>query len=200
MDMNRRQFFRVSSAGLVGSSLVAMGFSPTAALAQTRNFKLARTTETRSTCPYCSVSCGLVLYTLGDRAKNVKSTIVHVEGDPDHPVNRGTLCPKGAGVMDMIQSKERVLNPQVREAGSRDGVEDDLLGRGAHACGQAHEGRPRCRPRQDRREGRQDDHGQPLEHQRDPGQQSASSNESGYLSVKVARGLGMVALDTQARI
>jgi formate dehydrogenase major subunit len=82
----------------------ALGFSPTAALAETRNFKLARTTETRSTCPYCSVSCGLIMYTLGDKAKNVKSTIIHIEGDPDHPVNRGTLCPKGAGVMDMIQS------------------------------------------------------------------------------------------------
>jgi formate dehydrogenase major subunit len=112
MDMNRRQFFRVSGAGLVGSSLVAMGFSPTAALAETRNFKLARTTETRSTCPYCSVSCGLVMYTLGDKAKNVKSTIVHIEGDPDHPVNRGTLCPKGAGVMDMIQSPNRVKVPR----------------------------------------------------------------------------------------
>ena len=120
MDMNRRQFLRVSGAGLVGSSLVALGFSPMAALAETRNFKLARTTETRSTCPYCSVSCGLILYTLGDKAKNVKSTIVHVEGDPDHPVNRGTLCPKGAGVMDMIQSPNRVKHPQVREAGSND--------------------------------------------------------------------------------
>ena len=118
MDMNRRQFFRVSGAGLVGSSLVAMGFSPTAALAETRNFKLARTTETRSTCPYCSVSCGLIMYTLGDKAKNVKSTIIHIEGDPDHPVNRGTLCPKGAGVMDMIQSPNRVKHPQVREAGA----------------------------------------------------------------------------------
>ena len=41
MDMNRRHFFRVSGAGLVGSSLVALGFSPTQALAQTRNFKPA---------------------------------------------------------------------------------------------------------------------------------------------------------------
>ncbi|RZL95063.1 MAG: sulfate ABC transporter substrate-binding protein, partial [Variovorax sp.] len=52
MDMSRRQFFRVSGAGLVGSSIAALGFSPTAALAETRNFKLARTTETRNTCPY----------------------------------------------------------------------------------------------------------------------------------------------------
>jgi formate dehydrogenase major subunit len=76
-------------------------------LAEARNFKLARTTETRSICPYCSVSCGMVIYTLGDKAKNVKSRIVHIEGDPDNPVNRGTLCPKGAGVMDMIQSPNR---------------------------------------------------------------------------------------------
>ena len=58
MDMKRRQFFRVTGAGLAASSLVALGFSPTAALAETRNFKLARTTETRNTCPYCSVGCG----------------------------------------------------------------------------------------------------------------------------------------------
>ena len=99
MDIRRRQFFRVSSAGLIGSSIVALGFSPTAALAEARNFKLARTTETRNTCPYCSVGCGLIMYSLGDRAKNVVSDIVHIEGDPDHPVNRGTLCPKGAGLL-----------------------------------------------------------------------------------------------------
>ena len=43
-----------------------------------------------------------------------------VPGDPDHPVNRGTLCPKGAGVMDMIQSPNRVKFPQVREPGSNE--------------------------------------------------------------------------------
>jgi len=198
MDMNRRHFFRVSGAGLVGSSLVAMGFSPTAALAETRNFKLARTTETRSTCPYCSVSCGLVMYTLGDKAKNVKSTIIHVEGDPDHPVNRGTLCPKGAGVMDMIQSPNRVKVPQVREAGSNEWKNiswDEALTRVAKHM-------------------KADRDANLVKTVEKDGKQitvnrwntsaflisSASSNESGYLSVKVARGLGMVALDTQARI
>ncbi|MFM2119085.1 MAG: hypothetical protein RL722_553 [Pseudomonadota bacterium] len=198
MDMNRRQFFRVSSSGLAASSLVALGFSPTAALAETRNFKLARTTETRSTCPYCSVSCGLVMYTLGDKAKNVKSTIIHVEGDPDHPVNRGTLCPKGAGVMDMIQSPNRVKQPQVREAGSNEWKTlswDDALTRVAKHM-------------------KADRDANLIEKVEKDGKQitvnrwnttgflisSASSNESGYLSVKIARGLGMVALDTQARI
>ena len=90
MDMDRRQFFRVSGAGRAGSSLVALGFSPTAALAETRQFKLARTTETRNTCTYCSVGCGLIMYTLGDGAKNVRGSIIHIEGDPDHPVSRGS--------------------------------------------------------------------------------------------------------------
>lgn len=195
MDMNRRNFFRVSAAGLVGSSLVAMGFSPTAALAETRAFKLARTTETRSICPYCSVSCGLVMYTLGDKAKNVKSTIVHVEGDPDNPVNRGTLCPKGAGVMDMIQSPNRVLHPQVREAGTNEWKRiswDEALTRVA-----AHMKKDR-----DANLIKVNDKGVTVNRWNTTGFliSSASSNESGYLSVKIARGLGIVTLDTQARI
>ena len=198
MDMNRRQFFRVSGAGLVGSSLVAMGFSPTAALAQTRNFKLARTTETRSTCPYCSVSCGLIMYTLGDKAKNVKSTIIHIEGDPDHPVNRGTLCPKGAGVMDMIQSPNRVKVPQVREAGSAEWKSlswDEALTRVARHMKADRDANLVKAVEKD---------GKSITVNRWNSSaflvSSASSNESGYLSVKVARSLGMVALDTQARI
>lgn len=195
MDMNRRQFFRVSSAGLVGSSLVALGFSPTAALAQVRAFKLARTTETRSTCPYCSVSCGLVIYTLGDKAKNVKSSIVHIEGDPDNPVNRGTLCPKGAGVMDMIQSPNRVQYPQVREAGSGEWKRiswDEALDRVAK----------HMKADRDANLIKTNDKGVTVNRWNTTGFliSSAASNESGYLSVKVARGLGMVAIDTQARI
>lgn len=195
MDMNRRQFFRVSGAGLAASSLVALGFSPTAALAETRSFKLARTTETRSTCPYCSVSCGLVMYTLGDKAKNVKSTIVHVEGDPDHPVNRGTLCPKGAGVMDMIQSPNRVLQPQVREAGAKEWKTiswDEALTRVAK----------HMKADRDANLVKTNDKGLTVNRWNTTGYliSSASSNESGYLAVKVARGLGMVGIDTQARI
>ncbi len=195
MDMNRRGFLRASGAGLVGSSLVALGFSPTAALAETRNFKLARTTETRSTCPYCSVSCGLIMYTLGDKAKNVKASIVHVEGDPDNPVNRGTLCPKGAGVMDMIQSKDRVKFPQVREPGTNEWKRiswDEALTRVAR----------HMKADRDANFIKTNDKGTTVNRWNTTGFliSSASSNESGYLSVKVARSLGIVTLDTQARI
>ena len=112
--VSRRQFFRISAGGMATSSLALMGYAPSA-VADVRSFKLSRTTEHRSTCPYCSVSCGMIMYTLGDKSKNIKPVIMHVEGDPDHPVNRGTLCPKGAGVLDMIHSPDRVKYPHVRD-------------------------------------------------------------------------------------
>ena len=118
MQVNRRQFFKICSAGLGGSSIAVLGFSPGQALAEVRDFKLARATETRNMCPYCSVSCGVLIYSMGDKAKNVKGRIFHIEGDPDNPVNRGTLCPKGAGLRDMVQSVNRLKYPEVREAGS----------------------------------------------------------------------------------
>jgi len=195
MDMNRRQFFRASAAGLVGSSLAAMGFSPNEAVAAAREYKLTRTTESRSTCPYCSVSCGMVVYTLGDRSKNVRPTIVHIEGDPDNPVNRGTLCPKGAGVIDMVQSESRVHHPQVRAPGSTEWSDiswDEAIDRIARHL------------KDDRDENliQKNDKGVTVNRWNSTGFliSSAASNETGYLAVKVARGLGMVALDTQARI
>ena len=86
MDSTRREFLKVSTIGGVAASV--LGFDLTPAYAQVRELKIARTTETRSTCPYCSVSCGVILHTLGDRSRNVKPKIVHVEGDrrsPDQP-------------------------------------------------------------------------------------------------------------------
>src|SRR6516164_4376899 len=74
----------------------------------------------RSTCPYCSVSCGVIIYTIGDRAKNVTAQVVHVEGDPDHPINRGTLCPKGSSLQQDILNDRRLLKPQVRRPGGTD--------------------------------------------------------------------------------
>jgi len=193
--MNRRQFLRVSTAGLVGSSLAVMGFSPTAVIAETRSFKLARTSETRSICPYCSVSCGLIIYSMGDRAKNVKSAIVHVEGDPDNPVNRGTLCPKGAGVLDMIQSPNRLKYPEVREPGAKEWKRiswDEAFDRVAR----------HMKADRDAHFVATNDKSEVVNRWPTVAflASSAASNESGYLTSKVVRGLGMTAVDTQARI
>jgi len=88
------------------------------AYAQSQELKISKTTETRSTCPYCSVSCGVIIHTLGDKAKNVTTQVVHVEGDPDHPINRGTLCPKGSSLYHDILNDRRLLRPEVRRPGS----------------------------------------------------------------------------------
>jgi formate dehydrogenase major subunit len=87
-------------------------------LAQTRAFRLSQTTETRSTCPYCSVSCGVIIHTLGDKARNVKATVVHVEGDADHPINQGTLCPKGITLKHNIVNDRRLTTVQYRAPGA----------------------------------------------------------------------------------
>ncbi len=115
MDVTRRFFLKAGSGAIAMS---ALGFNLQRAWAQSRELKIARTTETRSTCPYCSVSCGIIIHTLGDKAKNVTPQVVHVEGDPDHPINRGTLCPKGSSLYHDILNDRRLLKPQVRRPGS----------------------------------------------------------------------------------
>jgi formate dehydrogenase major subunit len=116
MDISRRAFIQSTVAG--GVALSAFGFDVSPVYAQAKTLKIARTTETRSTCPYGSVSCGVIIHTLGDNAKNAIPQVVHVEGDPDHPINRGTLCPKGASLEQEILSPRRLLRPQVRRPGS----------------------------------------------------------------------------------
>ena len=195
MDINRRQLFKASGSGLLASSLVALGFSPTAALAETRNFKLARATETRNTCPYCSVGCGILMYGLGDKAKNVTAKIIHIEGDPDHPVNRGTLCPKGAGLLDFVQSPNRLKFPEIREPGSKEWKRvswDEALGRLVKMM----------KADRDANFIAKNDKGQLVNRWLSTGMlaASASSNESGYLTHKVMRSMGMLVFDNQARV
>jgi formate dehydrogenase major subunit len=195
MQINRRQFFRICAAGVGSSSLAALGFSPGEALAEVRAFKLARTTETRGTCPYCSVSCGVIMYSLGDDAKNAHKEIIHIEGDPDHPVNRGTLCPKGAGLLDLVHSENRLQYPEYRAAGAKDWQRiswDEAYTRIAQ----------HMKADRDKNFIATNDEGVTVNRWNTTGllASSAASNETGYLTAKVARGLGIVALDTQARI
>jgi len=86
------------------------------------------------------VSCGVIIYTIGDRAKNVTPQVVHVEGDPDHPINRGTLCPKGASLQQDILNERRIVHPQVRRPGS-DHWEDIRGQRAERDCRKSEENR-----------------------------------------------------------
>ena len=98
IDLSRRSFLKLAGAGVVATSLGSMGFGEAEAqeLAHIKPFRLATLTETRNTCPYCSVACGIIMYSEGD-AREGQAELIHIEGDVDHPTNRGTLCPKGAG-------------------------------------------------------------------------------------------------------
>lgn len=195
MQVNRRQFFKLCAAGMGSSSLAMMGFSPTAALAEIRNFKLARATETRNTCPYCSVGCGILIYSLGDKAKNVRGDIIHIEGDSDHPVNRGTLCPKGAGLLDFVHSASRLKHPEYRAPGAKEWQRmswDDAFTRIAKLM----------KADRDKNFIAKNSEGQTVNRWLTTGflAASASSNESGYLTQKIVRSLGMLAFDNQARV
>ncbi len=120
MELSRRAFLRTAGAGLAGTTLGAMGFGEVeqAMASAIRPFKLANTTETRNTCTYCSVACGIIIYSKGDLRKGERADITHIEGDSDHPTNRGTLCPKGAALLDIVHAKTRLTQPMVRKAGS----------------------------------------------------------------------------------
>jgi formate dehydrogenase major subunit len=195
MPVSRRQFLKLTASGIGGTGLVALGFSAERVLADVRTFKLARTSETRNTCPYCSVGCGVILYALGDRAKNARSEIIHIEGDPDHPVNRGTLCPKGASLLDFVHSPHRLRFPEYRAPGSDHWERvtwDWALDRIARLM--------------------KDDRDQNFVAKNAAGvtvnrwattgllAASASANETGYLTHKVWRALGGAAIDNQARV
>src|SRR5262245_37670253 len=118
MEISRRSFLKGALAG--GAVTTAFGFNATAALAQARELKISRTTETHSICPYCAVACGVIIHTLGDKADNVKPTVVHVEGDPDSPINRGALCPKGITLRQFIVNDQRITRPLHRAPGSKE--------------------------------------------------------------------------------
>ena len=115
MDPTRRDFLKASTIGGIAASV--LGFDLTPAYAEVRELKIARTTETRSTCPYCSVSCGVIIHTLGNKSRNVKPKVVHIEGDADHPINQGTLCPKGITLKQNIVNDRRLTKVMYRAPG-----------------------------------------------------------------------------------
>ena len=172
-----------------------LGFDLTPLHAQARELKISRTTETRSTCPYCSVSCGVIIHTLGDRAKNVTPQVVHVEGDPDHPINRGTLCPKGASLEQDILNERRLLKPQVRRPGGTDWEEiswDDAIGEIAQ----------KVKKTRDDTFIEKDAAGHAVNRLESIAFSGGctDTNEFNYLVVKTMRSLGVVHLENQARV
>src|SRR6202034_221423 len=193
MPTTRRDFFKAATVGAVGATIFGFDLKP--AYAQLKELKIARAAETRSTCPYCAVGCGILIYTIGDNAKNVTPQVIHVEGDPDHPTNRGTLCPKGASLHQDILNSRRLLKPQVRRPGSdhwEDIAWDQVLDEIAHRV---------KKPRDDSFV-EKDAQGRTVN--RNEGFAwiggCTDTNEFNYLVVKTMRSLGVTYIENQARV
>jgi formate dehydrogenase major subunit len=189
----RRDFLKVSTLG--GAALTLFGFDLAPAYAQLRQLKIARASETRSTCPYCSVSCGVIIYTIGDKAKNVTPQVIHVEGDPDHPINRGTLCPKGASLEQDILNERRLLKPQVRRPGS-DHWEDIVWDQAIDEIGHW------VKKTRDNTFIEKDAQGRTVNRCESLAWIGGctDTNEFNYLVVKTMRGLGLTFIENQARV
>jgi formate dehydrogenase major subunit len=197
MELSRRTFMIGASAGLAGTTLGALGFGDTevAYAKAIRPFKLTGTTETRNTCTYCSVACGIIMYSKGDLKKGEKAEITHIEGDADHPTNRGTLCPKGAALLDVVHAKTRTLYPQIRKAGSNkfERVSWDVaLDRIARLM----------KDDRDKNIIAKNNDGVTVNRWVSTGflAASATTNETAWATYKVVRSAGMVAFDNQARV
>lgn len=197
MELSRRSFMKAAGVGVAGTAVGAFGFSAAEAAeaAHVRGYKLAATTETRNTCPYCSVACGVILYSKGDVRKGEKADIIHVEGDVDHPTNRGTLCPKGAALKDFIHAPTRLKFPMLRKPGSNrlERISwDDALNRIAR----------HLKDDRDKNFIATNDKGVPVNRWTSVGflAASATTNETAYLTYKVVRSMGIVAFDNQARV
>ena len=193
MQISRRAFIQTTVVG--GAGLSAFGFDVAPAYAQAKTLKIERTTETRSTCPYCSVSCGVIIHTLGDRAKNAVPQVVHVEGDPDHPINRGTLCPKGGSLEQDIVNERRLLKPEVRRPGS-DHWEDISWDQAIDEIARA------VKKTRDASFVEKDEKGRTVNRCEGIAFTGGctDTNEFNYLVVKTMRSLGVCYLENQARV
>jgi formate dehydrogenase major subunit len=189
--LSRRNFLKLSAAGAgSGGLLLAAGLGPTEASGSIDLHK--KIGESYSICPFCSVGCGLVVAT--DEAGHV----TNVEGDPENPVNRGVLCPKGIAVRELSTSPLRLHTVKHRAPGSADWEDktwDEAISEIAKRIKKTRDETWVATATVD---------GKNVPVNRTEGIAwlggAANNNEEGYLSTKLARALGVVYLEHQARI
>jgi formate dehydrogenase major subunit len=191
--ISRRSFLQLSALGGVGVS--ALGFDLGPAYAATRQLKISNAREYRTVCPYCAVGCGTIAYVHGSGGLNTKPTLIHVEGDPDSPINGGTLCPKGASQMSLAMSKRLQQSPLLRKKGS-DKWEPVDWDTAMNWFAQ------RFKESRDRTFVEKDAKGQTVNRCEGIAWVGSATiaNEDAYFVTKTTRGLGLVYIDHQARI
>jgi formate dehydrogenase major subunit len=196
-ELTRREVLKVGAAGAAAAGISTLGFDVAVAEARTvkQGLRIEDATMSHSVCPYCAVGCSLLAYTRKNGNGNGSVELLQIEGNPDSPVNEGTLCPKGASAMELAVSKRRMQGPLYRAPGADKWKKvswDYVLGKIASNIKAA----------RDRTFVTKDDEGKVVN--RCEGVAfaggAAFSNEEGYLSTKLMRGLGLVYLEQQARV
>ena len=116
MKINRREFIQITGATAAGLAVSGLGFdlSPVKSHAQMIKTKYAK--ETTTICPYCAVGCGAIVHT----SKKGDGRVINIEGDPDHVINRGSLCSKGAALSQLVENDGRVTEPMYRAPNSKE--------------------------------------------------------------------------------
>ena len=195
MTVSRRDFLKVAGAGLA----TALGFDLKPLEAKADELPIQFAKETVTICPDCAVGCGMIVSTLGGR-------VINVEGDPDHPISEGALCPKGSSVFQLRDNAVRVTTPLYRAPGATKWQPVTWEWSIAEIAKRVKKSRdatfmPTSRIKVNRKDGNKE-----IEAvvNRTMGIASVGSaaldNEECYLYQKFLRGLGLVYIEHQARI
>jgi len=110
VKVTRREFLKISGAAV--ATLPVLGFDLTPAMAQTGEYRIKNIKPVPTICPYCGCGCGLVVHTTTD------GKVINTEGDPDHPINQGATCAKGASVFQLHDNPRRMRKPLYRAPNS----------------------------------------------------------------------------------
>jgi formate dehydrogenase major subunit len=203
--LNRRDFLRRSAGGgFALGSLLGLGLDLRAAQRESSRFKFTNTTEVPSICPYCAVGCAQLVAVRDGQ-------IVNIEGNPDSPVNRGTLCPKGAATYQLAVNPNRVTKVWYRAPGAKDWDKTKTL---AWAMEQIAQRVKATRDATFRETADKDLDGNPLRdakgnpttkrvnHTLAIGSLGGATmdNEWNYVQCKLMRAIGVVCIENQARI
>jgi formate dehydrogenase major subunit len=110
MNVTRRDFLKITGASAAGAAILGLGLDlkPIKSHAQTLKIRFAK--ESTSICCYCGVGCGVIVHT----GKAGAGKIINIEGDPDHPINEGALCAKGAALSQLVNKEDRITKPLYR--------------------------------------------------------------------------------------
>ena len=110
MKLTRRRFLQLTGAASVGVAFGGLGFDLRPIEAHAQSLKLENARESKTICPYCSVGCGAIVHTRLDGDQRT----INIEGDPEHVINRGSLCSKGSSLHQFVENENRLTRPMYR--------------------------------------------------------------------------------------